>query len=45
VPQLEEAAGWGVAWAVLAAGPALGTLAMLRLRAVPESLKLAAGRR
>ena len=45
VPQLEEAAGWGVAWAVLAAGPALGTLAMLRLRAVPESLNLAAGRR
>ena len=45
IPVLEEAWGWGVAWAVLAAGPALGTLAMLRLRALPESLRLAGGHR
>ncbi len=45
VPQLEDAFGWGIAWAVLAIGPALGTVAMLRLRSLPESNKLAAGRR
>ena len=45
VPQLEDAFGWGIAWAVLAIGPALGTLAMLRLRSLPESRRLAAGRR
>ena len=45
VPQLEDAFGWGVAWAVLAIGPALGTVAMLRLRSLPESLNLAEGRR
>ena len=45
IPVVEEAAGWGIAWAVLAAGPAVGILAMLRLRALPESLRLAGGRR
>ena len=45
VPVLEEAGGWGIAWAVLAVGPALGTVAMLRLRGLPESLRLAGGRR
>ena len=32
VPHLERAAGWGWAFAFLAAGPALGVAAMLRLR-------------
>lgn len=32
VPYLEEAAGWGWAFAFLAAGPALGVVAMLRLK-------------
>lgn len=32
VPYLEDAAGWGWAFAFLAAGPALGVAAMLRLR-------------
>ena len=45
IPVLEEAWGWGIAWAVLGAGPAVGTLAMLRLRALPESLHLAGGQR
>ncbi len=45
VPELEDTFGWGIAWAVLAIGPALGTVAMLRLRSLPESKKLAAGRR
>ena len=31
-PVLVDAAGWGWAFAFLAAGPALGALAMLRLR-------------
>ena len=45
MPVLEDAVGWGVAWATLAVGPALGTVAMLRLRATPDALKLADGRR
>jgi MFS family permease len=44
VPALEDASGWGVAFAVLAIGPALGTLAVLRLRRLPEAAKLAGGR-
>ncbi len=45
VPVIEDASGWGPAFAMLAIGPALGTAAMLRLRALPESLRLAGGRR
>lgn len=45
VPVLQDATGWGVAFAVLAAGPVIGTLAMLRLRVLPEARKLAGGRR
>jgi MFS family permease len=37
--------GWRWAFAVLAVGPFLGVVAMGRLRALPDSLKLAAGRR
>ena len=32
LPIVQDAAGWGVALAMLAAGPALGTLAMIWLR-------------
>ena len=45
VPIIEQAVGWGPAFAILAAGPALGTLAMLTLRRRPEALRLAGGRR
>jgi hypothetical protein len=45
VPIVESNAGWGWAFAILAIGPALGIAAMMRLRAVPESLNLAGGRR
>jgi MFS family permease len=45
VPLIESAAGWGPAFAMLAAGPALGTLAMLALRRRPEAALLAGGRR
>ncbi|WP_372910245.1 MFS transporter [Salinigranum sp.] len=45
VPRLVAVVGWRWAFAPLAIGPALGTLAMLRLRARPEALRLAGGRR
>ena len=44
-PIVEDAAGWGVAFALLALGPALGIVAMLRLRALPEASRLANGLR
>jgi MFS family permease len=45
LPIVEDAAGWGLAFAMLAAGPALGTLAMLRLRQLPEAVRMSSGRR
>jgi len=45
VPVLQHAVGWEWAFAALAPGPFLGIAAMLRLRASPESVKLAGGRR
>jgi MFS family permease len=45
VPRLAAAAGWRWAFAVLAIGPALGIVAMLRLRGLPESARIAGGRR
>lgn len=44
VPVLAEAVGWRWAFAPLAVGPVIGTLAMLRLRTLPEAEKLAGGR-
>jgi MFS family permease len=38
-------AGWGWAFALLSLGPFFGVIAMGRLRRLPESLKLASGRR
>jgi len=45
VPRAVEAWGWPWAFAFLAPGPFLGTLAMWVLRRLPESAKLAHGRR
>ncbi len=45
LPIVENEAGWGVAFAMLAAGPALGTLAMMRLRQLPEATRMAGGLR
>ena len=45
VPPLVRVAGWPWAFAALAVGPAFGVTAMGRLRALPESAKLAGGRR
>ncbi len=44
VPVIQSAAGWGWAFAALAPGPALGTLAMWRLLRSPDAAKLAGGR-
>nr|WP_282594545.1 MFS transporter [Halomarina salina] len=43
-PLVAEAVGWRWAFAPLAVGPVVGTLAMLRLRRRPESRRLAGGR-
>ena len=45
IPLLVERVGWRYAFAALAPGPVLGTLAMLRLRALPEAARIAGGRR
>ena len=45
VPYFERAFGWRYAFAILAPGPALGVVAMLRLRALPEAAKIAHGRK
>ena len=42
---VSRSAGWRHAFAVLAPGPFLGIVAMLRLRALPEAVRLAQGRR
>jgi MFS family permease len=45
LPYVLRAAGWRGAFAVLSLGPLFGLVAMLRLRALPESARLAGGRR
>lgn len=45
LPIWVEWAGWRWAFAPLALGPVLGTVAMLRLRSLPEAKGLAGGRR
>ncbi|ORE89964.1 major facilitator transporter [Stappia sp. 22II-S9-Z10] len=45
MPFLIAALTWRYAFAVLAVGPALGVLAMARLRREPDSIKIAGGRR
>jgi len=44
MPAIEHAVTWRWAFAVLAPGPILGTIAMLRLRRLPEAKKIAQGR-
>ena len=44
IPILEDAFGWRWAFAFLAPGPALGLLAMLRLKVLPEAARIAGGR-
>jgi len=45
IPPAVAAVGWRWAFATLALGPALGVVAMARLRALPEARGLAGGRR
>lgn len=45
VPWFADVVGWRWAFLPLALGPAFGVWAMLRLRAMPESRRLAGGRR
>ena len=44
MPLLVEQAGWSLAFASLALGPAVGVLAMGRLRRHPDARRLAGGR-
>lgn len=45
IPPLVDRFGWSIAFAFLALGPLVGTIAMLRLRRMPESIRMASGRR
>ncbi len=45
VPWLVDLVGWRYAFAALAPGPLVGVIAMARLRAHPDAVKLANGRR
>lgn len=45
VPYFVRTFGWRYAFAILAAGPFLGVLAMLKLRSLPEAVKIAQGRK
>jgi MFS family permease len=45
IPYFEKAVGWRYAFALLAPGPLFGVIAMLRLRGLPEAMKIAHGRR
>jgi len=40
-----DGSGWQVAFALLAVGPAVGIVAMGRLRGLPEARRMADGRR
>ena len=45
IPPLQTAVGWRYAFAILALGPLVGIVAMLRLRRLPAATRLANGRR
>ena len=45
IPRVVELVGWQYAFALLAPGPFLGVVAMLRLRGLPEAVRIAHGRR
>jgi MFS family permease len=45
IPPIVRGVGWQWAFVLLAPGPALGVLAMARLRAAPEAVRMAGGRR
>jgi MFS family permease len=45
IPYFVKTVSWKYAFAILAPGPLFGVIAMLRLRALPEAVKIASGRR
>jgi MFS family permease len=45
IPRVVKLVGWRYAFVVLAPGPIFGVAAMLRLRGLPDSVKIANGRR
>ena len=45
VPPVVRVVGWSWAFAILALGPLFGVISMARLRALPESVRMAGGRR
>jgi MFS family permease len=45
IPKVVDHVTWRYAFMILAPGPFLGVLAMLRLRGLPEAIKIAHGRR
>ena len=45
IPKILNVAGWRYAFALLAPGPILGVLSMLKLRSLPEAAKIAGGHR
>jgi len=45
IPHMQKLVGWRYAFIILAPGPLFGVIAMLRLRALPEAVRIAQGRR
>jgi MFS family permease len=45
IPYFVRHVGWRYAFAILVPGPLLGVMAMLRLRSLPEAVKIAQGKR
>ena len=45
IPRVASDRGWRYAFAILAPGPLFGVISMLRLRQLPEAVKIAHGRR
>jgi len=45
IPSFEKVVGWRYAFVILAPGPVFGVISMLRLRGLPEAVKIAHGRR
>lgn len=45
IPRAVNVVGWRYAFAILAIGPIFGVASMLRLRALPEAMKIAQGKR
>jgi hypothetical protein len=45
IPRFVNLVGWRYAFVILAPGPLFGVISMLRLRQLPEAMKIAHGRR